>query len=230
MSEFNNLIELAQIPAGSFLMGSPKGKGCDDEMPQHLVTLSSFQMGKYPVTQAQYEAVMDENPSYFKGDNLPVDQVSWNDAIDFCERLSQLTGENYRLPTEAEWEYACRAGTTTPYSFGEELTQEDANFKSKSTSLVYIYPPNSFGLHDMHGNVWEWCQDVWHDNYEGVPTDGSAWLEGGDDRYRLLRGGSWNYNPRSCRSAYRYHYCNPDLRSLDIGFRVVCAAARTYIS
>jgi len=224
MSEFNNLIELVQIPAGSFLMGSPEGEGYDDEKPQHLVTLSSFQMGKYPVTQAQYEAVMGENPSHFDGDNLPVERVSWCDSVTFCQKLSKRTGQEFRLPTEAEWEYACRAGTTTPYSFGEELTQEDANFKSKSTSLVYIYPPNSFGLHDMHGNVWEWCQDIWCDNYDGAPSDGSACMGGGDDSFRLMRGGSWYYNPRYCRSASR-NCNNPDYRLNNLGFRVVCGLA-----
>jgi len=224
MSEFNNLIELVQIPAGSFLMGSPDGEGCDDEMPQHLVTLSSFQMGKYPVTQAQYEAVMSENPSYFNGDNLPVERVSWYDSVTFCQKLSKLTGQEFRLPTEAEWEYACRAGTTTPYSFGEELTQEDANFNSDRTSIVGSYPSNVFGLYDTHGNVWEWCQDIWCDNYEGAPTDGSVCMGGGDDSFRLVRGGSWYSNPRGCRSAYR-NYSLPDNRINYLGFRVVCGLA-----
>jgi len=226
MSDFKNLVELVQIPGGSFLMGSPEGEGYDDEKPQHLVNVPSFLMGKYPVTQAQYEAVMGENPSCFKGANLPVEMVSWNDAIEFCERLSQLTGASYRLPTEAEWEYACRAGTTTNYSFGEELTQEDANFDSDRTSPVGTYPPNSLGLHDTHGNVWEWCLDVWHDDYEGAPTDGSAWMEEGALSYRLLRGGSWGTDPWYCRSACR-NLNNPAYRYNYLGFRVVCAAART---
>jgi len=183
-------------------------------------------MGKYPVTQAQYEAVMGENPSYFKGGSLPVERVSWNSAIEFCERLSQFTGSSYRLPSEAEWEYACRARTTTPYYFGNVLSTADANFNSNSTVKVGTYPPNSFGLYDMHGNVWEWCLDVWHDNYKGAPSDGSSWMKEGDNNYLIIRGGSWLSSPRVCRSAFRYFY-SPDSRDLDIGFRVVCSAPRT---
>jgi formylglycine-generating enzyme required for sulfatase activity len=203
-------------------MGSPNGEGHDDEHPQRFVTVPSFQMGKYPVTQAQYEVVMDKNPSYFNGSELPVERVSWNDAVEFCEKLSQLTGMVYRLPTEAEWEYACRAGTTTRYSFGDKLTQDQANFDSDKTSPVGSYPPNNFGLYDMHGNVWEWCQDVWHDNYEDAPTDGSAWM--GCSKYRLLRGGSWGNLPRSCRSASRSD-SYPVYRYDFLGFRVVCGLA-----
>jgi formylglycine-generating enzyme required for sulfatase activity len=226
MSNFNNLIDLVQIPGGSFLMGSPNGEGYDDEYPQHLVEVPSFQMGKYPVTQDQYEVVMATNPSYFKGGDLPVERVTWNDAIDFCKKLSQLTGRLFRLPSEAEWEYACRAGTTTPYFFGDELTQDQANFDSDSPVKVGSYPPNTSGLYDMHGNVWEWCQDVRHDNYEGAPTDSSAWMEGYSD-YMLLRGGAWYHDPRDCRSARR-SYGFPGIRYIDIGFRVVCSAPRLF--
>jgi formylglycine-generating enzyme required for sulfatase activity len=222
MNDFNNLIAMAEIPGGSYLMGSPEGVDCDDELPQHIVNVPSFFMGKYLVTQDQYEAVMGENPSYFNGSNLPVEQVSWNDAVEFCERLSQLTGDNYRLPTEAEWEYACRASTTTFYYFGEELTRDQANFDSYRTSAAGIYPPNAFGLYDMHGNVWEWCQDVWHDNYDGAPTDGSAWIDDGDDRYRIIRGGSWRNNPVACRAPLRF-YRSPGDRYSFLGFRVVCS-------
>jgi len=222
MSEFNNLIELVQIPAGSFLMGSPEVY--DDERPQHLVNVPSFLMGKYTVTQAQYEAVMGTNPSYFEGSELPVEQVSWNDAVEFCDELSQLTGRQYRLPTEAEWEYACRAGTTTPYSFGEKLTHKQANFGSNQTSTVGIYLPNSFGLHDMHGNVWEWCLDVWHGNYEDAPSDGSAWITREESESRLMRGGSWLSTSGDCRSAYR-NFIHPNLRLNFLGFRVVCGLA-----
>jgi formylglycine-generating enzyme required for sulfatase activity len=224
MTDFIDAISMAEIPGGSFLMGSPEGEGEDDEYPQHLVEVPSFWMGVYPITQAQYQAVVGTNPSYSKGDTLPVESVSWDDAVEFCEKLSQLTGRPYRLPSEAEWEYACRAGTTTPFHFGEELTHEQANFNSKQTSPVGIYPPNNFGLYDMHGNVWEWCQDVWHDNYDGAPTDGSAWLTEGDD-CRIIRGGSLNFSPVLCRAPSR-DYGSPGVRDYDLGFRVVCSAPR----
>ena len=173
-------LELVRIPGGEFLMGSPEGEGSDNEKPQHKVTVPEFWMGKYPVTQAQYSAVIGKNPSHFKGKNLPVEQVNWNDAIEFCKRLSRKTGKSYRLPSEAEWEYACRAGTTTRYFFGDDLTQQQANFDLNlgKTSPVGTYPANAFGLHDMHGNVWEWCQDYWHGNYDGAPMDGRAWTKG----------------------------------------------------
>jgi formylglycine-generating enzyme required for sulfatase activity len=163
-----------------------------DEGPQHRVTIQSFWMGKYPITQRQWQAVMGENPSYFKGDNRPVENVSWEDVVAFCQRLSEKTGKTYRLPSEAEWEYACRAGTTTPFYFGETITTDLVNYHGEypyaaapegvyreETTEVGIFPPNAFGLYDMHGNVWEWCADPWHDNYNGAPTDGSVWQEGG---------------------------------------------------
>lgn len=215
-------LELVHIPAGTFLMGSPDSEpGRDlDESPQHEVRISAFAMGIYPVTQAQWQAVMGDNPSYFKGDNRPVETVSWHDAVEFCQKLSQQSGRTYRLPSEAEWEYACRAGTTTPYSFGESLAKSQANYDSGSTTDVGSFPPNDFGLYDMHGNVWEWCADDWHETYDGAPTDGSAWVEGGKSNQRLIfRGGSWGTFPRYCRSAYRNSY-DPDLRSDYIGFRV----------
>ncbi len=191
-------LEMVSLPAGQFLMGSPDS---DYEKPPHQVKVNSFAIGKYPVTQAQYEAVMGKNPSHFKNNswlknNLqnPVEQVSWNDAQAFCQKLSQITGKTYRLPTEAEWEYACRAGTTTPFYFGETITGELANYRAsetyageakgeyrEETTPVGQFPPNAFGLYDMHGNVWEWCADTWHDNYDGAPTDGSAWIKNGDD-------------------------------------------------
>jgi formylglycine-generating enzyme required for sulfatase activity len=207
-------------------MGSPNGEGYNDEHPQHLVNVPPFLMGRYPVTQAEYEALMATNPSRFKGADRPVERVSWNDAVRFCELLSHLskpTGQEYRLPSEAEWEYACRAGTTTLYYFGDELKRDQANFDSEQTSTVGSYPPNSFGLYDMHGNVWEWCQDVWHDNYEGAPTDGRAWMEG-DSEYRMLRGGSWYNLPGICRSACRF-YGAPGYQDGTLGFRVVCVFA-----
>jgi formylglycine-generating enzyme required for sulfatase activity len=233
-------IELIQIPAGAFLMGSPPDEAgrYHSERPQHLVTVPEFWMGKYPVTQAQYKAVMGENPSRFNGPNRPVEQVSWNDAVAFCEKLSQIAGRTYRLPSEAEWEYACRAGTTTPFYFGEIPTTDLANYDGnytygsepkgvyrKETTDVGTFPANQFGLHDMHGNVWEWCQDNWHKNYKGAPIDGSAWLEGGYQGRRVLRGGSWCDVPKVCKSAIRI-WLEPTCTDISVGFRVVCGSAR----
>jgi formylglycine-generating enzyme required for sulfatase activity len=236
-------LEMAVIPGGSFMMGSPENEAgsSDNESPQHQVTVPSFFMGKYPVTQAQYQAIMATNPSRFKGSNHPVQGVSWNNAVAFCEKLSQRVGKNYRLPSEAEWEYACRAGTTTPFHFGETITTDLANYDGNYTygqgpKGVYraetrvrgFGVANNFGLYDMYGNVWEWCQDNWHSNYEGAPTDGSEWLDIEENiNTRLLRGGSWFDHPGNCRSAVRYHY-NLDNDNNHIGFRVVCSgAART---
>jgi formylglycine-generating enzyme required for sulfatase activity len=235
-------LEMAAIPGGTFMMGSPENEEgrYDDESPQHQVTVPSFFMGKYPVTQAQYEAIMGTNPSHFKGSNRPVERVSWTNAVTFCKKLSQRTGKTYRLPSEAEWEYACRAGTTTPFHFGETITADLANYNGcytygqgpkgvsrKETREVGSFGvANNFGLYDMHGNVWEWCQDSWHSSYKGAPTDGNAWLDT-DTNVRLLRGGSWRYVPGNCRSACRYHN-DLDYHGNDFGFRVVCAgAART---
>ena len=197
-----DLIPLAFIPAGSFLMGSPEHEPhrSKTEGPQHEVTLAAFWMAKTPITQAQWREVaswprverdLDPDPSHFKGDNRPVEQVSWHDAMEFCHRLSQRTGKNYTLPSEAQWEYACRAGTTTPFHFGPTISTDVANYEGnyiygqgskgiyrKQTTDVASFPANAWGLHDMHGNVWEWCLDEWHDSYEGAPTDDSAWMEG----------------------------------------------------
>jgi formylglycine-generating enzyme required for sulfatase activity len=194
-------------------------------------------MAKYELTQAQYQAIIGSNPSYFQSNNRPVEKVSWNNAVIFCQRLSQKTGKNYRLPSEAEWEYACRAGTTTPFYFGESITTDLVNYDGnytyasapegknrQQTTDVGSFPPNASGLYDMHGNVWEWCLDDYIDNYSDAPRDGSA-LTGRSD-VKLLRGGSWDNYPATCRSAYRLdglgiYYGN-------IGFRVVCSgAART---
>ena len=246
-------LEMVMIPSGSFIMGSPETEegSTDDERPQHQVTIKAFCLGKYQVTQAQWKAVaafpqvnreLKPDPSRFKGDNRPVESVSWEDAVEFCDRLSKHTKRQYRLPSEAEWEYACRAGTTTPFHFGKTITTDLANYDGESTygqgpKGVYrkettevgsFGVANNFGLYDMHGNVWEWCQDDWHNNYEGAPTDGSAWLDNEESSNRkLLRGGSWDGNPGNCRSAYRGSYFL-DNDDLNIGFRVVCSgAART---
>jgi formylglycine-generating enzyme required for sulfatase activity len=233
-------LEMVAIPGGTFLMGSPETEQEPHgrESPQHKVTVKPFFMGRYPVTQAQWRVVaalpkvkhdLNPNPSYIKGDNRPVEQVSWYDAVEFCARLSQQTGREYRLPSEAEWEYACRAGTTTPFHFGETITTDLANHYGKSTSPVGSFQvANAFGLFDMHGNVWEWCADYWHSNYQGAPTDGSAWLNKNDNDYqsRILRGGSWFNGPYYCRSASRFNG-NAGLRFCSIGFRVVCGEPRT---
>jgi formylglycine-generating enzyme required for sulfatase activity len=241
-------LEMAAIPGGTFMMGSPENKAGrrDDKSPQHQVTIRSFFMEKYPVTQVQYQAIMGNNPSqfrsFFKGKNRPVEKVSWDDAVAFCQKLSQRTGRNYRLPSEAEWEYACRAGTTTPFHFGETITTDLANYngnytyeqepkgvsREKTTEVGSFGVANNFGLYDMHGNVWEWCQDHWHSNYEGAPTDGSAWLDiEKHTNRRLLRGGSWHGFPFYCRSAARGNYS--DNSHSAFGFRIVCGGAtRTY--
>jgi formylglycine-generating enzyme required for sulfatase activity len=297
-------LELMEIPGGTFTMGTEdeeierlvKKFGWDGyrrERPRHRVTVSSFYMGRYPITQAQWKAVasrtdlkveldLNPDPSYFKDPpkppleseasdsppfeggarggsptrwDRPVERVSWYDAIEFCARLSKLTGKEYRLPSEAEWEYACRAGTTTPFHFGETITGELANYNAsrtyadepkgeyrQQTTPVGQFPPNAFGLYDMHGNVWEWCLDPWHENYQGKPPrDGSVWdKNNNDNRYQSLlistkklltdkrdcvvRGGSWFDNPVFCRSAYRYNDARRDYRYDGFGFRVVCVS------
>ena len=209
-----------------------------DEGPQHKVHVPAFYMSQCPVTQAQWLAVslLDDverdfkpTPSSFKGDNLPVESVTWYEAVEFCARLSKHTGYEYRLPSEAEWEYACRAGTMTPYSFGDTISKAQVNHNEhyKQTTPVGKFPPNAWGLYDMHGNVWEWCQDHWHDSYDGAPPDGSAWIEGGSPGHRVLRGGSWDFFPWLCRSAFRdYDFIEPENRLHYVGFRVVCSAPR----
>jgi eukaryotic-like serine/threonine-protein kinase len=228
-------IELALIPAGTFQMGSPdteQGRS-SDEGPRHQVTLQSFYMSKYEVTQAQYQAVTGTNPSSFRGDDRPVENVSWFEAVEFCRLLSQMTGKEYRLPSESQWEYACRAGTTTAFAFGQTLTSEQANFDGnyqygitskgvfrQETTPVGSFQPNAFGLYDMHGNVSEWCQDWYHESYQGAPADGSAWESGGAQQFRIVRGGSWYIDAGNLRSADRYRL-DPNGRGNNFGFRVV---------
>jgi formylglycine-generating enzyme required for sulfatase activity len=224
------VLEMVRVPGGSFLMGSPREEeGREErESPQHRVAIAPFLMGKYPVTQSQYEAVMGNNPPGFQEDgaNHPVENVAWEEAIASCEKLSQQTKCTYHLPSEAQWEYACRAGTITPFHSGKTITTDLANCDEGATTAVGSFPPNAFGLFDMHGNLWEWCADHWHPNYQGAPTDGSAWTTGGDNSCGVLRGGFWGSLPHGCRSAVRYkdsHYA----RFYIIGFRVVCSSART---
>jgi formylglycine-generating enzyme required for sulfatase activity len=240
---------MVRINGGTFTMGSPANEpDRDDDEVQHRVTVSSFYMGKYEVTQKEYNEVMGTNPSYFKGDNFPVEKVSWYDAVNFCNRLSQkegltpaytINGENvtwnsnangYRLPTEAEWEYACRAGTTTPFSTGNNITTSQANYDGnypynsnakgtyrEKTTAVGSFSPNPWGLYDMHGNVYEWCWD-WYDAYKpDAQTDPRGASSGS---HRVLRGGSWYDSAQNLRSAYRY-YDTPSVRGGNVGFRLV---------
>ena len=238
-------LDMVYIPAGSFLMGSPDSEsGSNDrERPQHQVTIPPFFLGKYPVTQAQWRAVanlskikrdLDPDPSCFKGENRPVEQVSWYHAVEFCDRLSEYTGREYRLPSEAEWEYACRAGTTTPFHYGQTITSTLANYDAsdtyaeeekgeyrRKTTPVGSFSPNGFGLYDMHGNVWEWCADSYYNNYFGTPTDGSIWsLNDNHTDYFILRGGSWYEFPWNSRSAFCLGYIARDNIRNIVGFRV----------
>jgi len=267
-------LDMVAIPAGGFTMGSPadEPERRRNEQPQHNVTLAAFFIGVSPLTQAQWVAVMSEHPirirleldpspSFFKGVDLPVESITWNEAEEFCLRLAAITGRSYRLPSEAEWEYACRAGTATPFNFGPTITPELANYcgtggavcgdsdGKSAASDVYndvkyssgaygqgpigvfratttrpgTFPPNRFGLYDMHGNVWEYCLDKVTDSYADVPLDGTAYLSGPPDAQRILRGGSWSHNPAICRSAYR-DSIDPSLSGWQgrIGLRVVC--------
>jgi formylglycine-generating enzyme required for sulfatase activity len=264
------MLDMVKIPGGSFTMGSPEDeegrnwygevvdslRGTNVEGPQHTVSLDAFFIGKYPVTQAQWKAIaalpriqrnLTPDLANFKGDHRPVEQVSWNDANEFCQRLSKHTGRDYRLPSEAEWEYACRAGTITPFHFGPTITTGLANYAGidgkyqekilpgaygqgpkgkyrQQTTKVGRFPANTFGLYDMHGNVWEWCADHWHETYDGAPDDGSAWLSSEDNNLRLLRGGSWGYRPWYCRSALR-NWVARIFQSYYVGLRVVCASS-----
>ena len=235
-------LEMVKIPGGHFMMGSPEDEveRTEYEEPQHIVTISPFFMGKFPITQLQYQTIMGENPSRFKGINKPVESVSWDNAVDFCGRISKRTGKTYRLPSEAEWEYACRAGTTTPFHFGETINTDLANYDGNytygsapkgqyrnQTTDVGNFPANAFGLYDMHGNVWELCEDRWHENYNGAPYNGDAWVLSSNDHHsRLLRGGSWDFLPRNCRSAFRFRSERDNSDDI-IGFRVVVASSRT---
>ncbi|GAP96774.1 bifunctional serine/threonine-protein kinase/formylglycine-generating enzyme family protein [Leptolyngbya sp. NIES-2104] len=226
------LLEMVAIPGGTFPMGSPTSEKDreNDESPQRTVTVSAFFLGRYEVTQAQYEAIMGNNPSTFKGRKRPVEQITWNDAQEFCQKLNQRTGRKYRLPSEAEWEYACRAGTTTMFHFGASIdvislanygADQPKKFRRDQTTDVGSFPANAFGLHDMHGNVWEWCEDTYHASYQNAPIDGSAWISDNKNVNRLRRGGSWLNPARYCRSAFRGN-SEPNYRDGSFGFRVAC--------
>ncbi|MBS1787057.1 MAG: SUMF1/EgtB/PvdO family nonheme iron enzyme [Acidobacteria bacterium] len=246
-------IELVEIPSGDFTMGAPPNEISSEnsERPQHKVIVPQFWIGKYEVTQGQWRAVaklpkvnlnlkpisdLNLDPSYFKGDdNLPVEQVTWDEAVEFCARLAMKTGKPYRLPTEAEWEYAARAGTKTPFAFGETITPKIVNYngnypytnrypigenREKTVPVGSLGVANAFGIFDMQGNVREWCLDRWHDSYKnGAPTDGSAWESG--ERDRVSRGGSWDGDANDSRSAARITYNYQYIRPKGQGFRIV---------
>ncbi|NEO83618.1 MAG: formylglycine-generating enzyme family protein [Spirulina sp. SIO3F2] len=265
-------LELSRIPSGCFQMGSvrPDSEPDSTELPQHPVQVEAFLLGKFAVTQTQWAQVaalpkvaldLDPDPSFCKGAERPVDSVSWYEAMEFCARLSRYTGKHYRLPSEAEWEYACRGQTQSQYHFGDQIHPEWANYSplddlehsthteycGQSTPVGYFGTCNSFGLYDMHGNVWEWCADPWHERYRAwwgyqAPTDGQVWDAWHGDRYhdvlgniqglvrsersRVTRGGSWFNTSQFCRSASRYHrYAFVKLGHQ--GFRVCCSLAKS---
>jgi formylglycine-generating enzyme required for sulfatase activity len=216
-------LDMVYVAGGKFMMGSPLSEkdSRDRERPQHEVTVPSYWMGKYAVTQEQWEAVMGDNPSQFKGAKRPVESVSWTKCKEFCKKLSLKIGTTYRLPSEAEWEYGCRAGTTTAFHSGETITTDLANYRGtviyaeegmglyrQETIEVGTFPPNNFGLYEMHGNVWEWCEDEWIER-------------------RVLRGGSWINYPYFCRSALRHGSNRADVSNC-FGFRLVCLVGRTF--
>ncbi len=253
---------LVAIAGGQLLMGAPQTEEGwhPNQGPVHTVAIAPFWMSQYPVTQAQWRVVaalppvkcaLPEAPACFSGDKRPVEQVAWAEAVEFCDRLSRVTQRRYRLPSEAEWEYACRAmvaaeAPTLPFHFGATITTDLANYsgvdwefngkvcnkgaygqgptgcdRRETTEVGSFGVANAFGLYDMHGLVREWCADCWHDSYAGAPTDGRVWIEGGNCQQRVLRGGSWNGGPRTCRSAFRSK-ANCDSHLYDIGFRIVC--------
>ena len=237
-------IDLVRVPAGSFVMGSPDAETDRDpvEGPQHKVTIGHpFWVGKFEVTQAQWVGVAGPNQSQFQKlpdhDGLPCECVSWTDCQKFCDAASKATGRHFRLPSEAEWEYAARGGTTAAFGVGpgNALSSTRANFNGTApygdapagpqrdrTTAGGTFAPNAFGLCDTVGNVNEWCQDVYHDSYDGAPTDGSAWVVGGvKPNLRVYRGGAYNNDASSCRSAVRYASDAADTRNSTLGFRIV---------
>lgn len=238
------ILEMVTIPGGKFLMGSPEAGNPrnSEEKPQHLVTIKPFLMSKYPITQAQWRKIarlpkvnqkLKRPSSPAEEKNHPVTEVSWYDAVEFCDRLSQKTDRKYCLPSEAEWEYACRAGTTTPFHFGKTITKDLANYDcnysyagepkgipfNKTTPVGY-FKANNFGLFDMHGNVWEWCLDHWHENYDDAPINENEWLDLSQHKTRVMRGGSFKNDPGMCRSSSRHHQTGNEMFP-HVGFRIV---------
>ncbi len=236
MRDCNVCPDLVSIPAGNFMMGSAKTEADREtsEGPQRRVNVGAFLLGKFEVTQGQWKKVMGNNPSIHAqcGDDCPVDNISWDNAHEYIKKLTEVSGKSYRLPTEAEWEYASRGGSTTPFYTGTTITTEQANFDGtfshkggakgawrQASIPVGSFPANPWGLHDMLGNVSEWTQDVWHENYDGAPMDGSSWSAGGDQLRRVVRGGSWYSYGRSLRSATRIAYTRGN-RLHSLGLRV----------
>lgn len=226
-------LELVQVPSGAFLMGSLRGQGYPDETPQHFVQVWPFWISRSAITQEQWLAVMGTLPCRFKGPKLPVDTVNWMEANRFCEKLAGRTRHAIHLPSEAQWEYACRADAKTAFSFGPTLTSDLANYNGEFTYRaepkgIYrhvttpggTFPPNAFGLYDMHGNLWELCADAWHADYGGAPADASPWVSGTPDEFRVARGGSWHDIPAVCRSAARLKVKSSDGDEMT-GFRVI---------
>jgi formylglycine-generating enzyme required for sulfatase activity len=225
--------DMVAIKGGTFQMGSPKTEPeRNDDEKQHKVMVTDFQMSKYEVTQAQWQAVMGKNPSNFKGDNLPVEQVSYNDVQDFINKLNAQMGKTYRLPTEAEWEYAARAGTTTPFYTGNCINSEQTNYEGtgdnncgvkigvfkETTVAVGSYPANPWGLYDMAGNVWEWTCSAYDKNYGG--SEKQCYSNNDANNRPVIRGGSWNFGAKDLRSATRSGIYTPDDRYIYIGFRL----------
>jgi formylglycine-generating enzyme required for sulfatase activity len=259
--DFDGAPQMIVVPAGEFMMGSPDGEGDNSERPQHKVTIKNpFAVGMAPVTRGEFAAFIEatnykiesgarvwnvqewkddpskswRDPGFQQGDDHPVVCVNWHDVQAYVKWLRERSGgKAYRLLSEAEWEYCCRAGTTTQYSAGDTITEAQANFNrnTNGTRPVSKSPPNRWGLRDMHGNVWEWCEDTWHENYEGAPSDGSAWLPNRASRRsnqsssRVVRGGSWDNLPGGLRSARRYRVAS-EIRDRNLGFRL----ARTLTS
>ena len=231
--------EMVRVASGQFSMGSPNS--LFSEGPSHLVVIrADFLLGLHPVTQRQWQAVMQDNPSGFPDSpSHPVESVNWDRAVEFCARLTEIWGKSVRLPSEAEWEYACRAGTETDFFFGawgpfadsteipaetQRMLSEFAWFDLNSrgrTHPVSMLRPNPWGLHDMIGNVWEWCADVWHDDYLGAPDDAAPWSKAtARQPYQCLRGGAWDMDAFRCRSSYR-SFDHRELATRKIGLRIV---------
>ncbi|MDY6783610.1 MAG: formylglycine-generating enzyme family protein [Cyanobacteriota bacterium] len=251
-------LEMVALPAGTFIMGADESElgWHATQSPPHSVSLPNFFISKFPITQAQWQTVaafekveieLQPLPSCFIGRDRPVEQISWYEAVEFCARLSRRSGREYRLPSEAEWEYCARGGTTTPFHFGETITTDLANYsgtnweydgricasgaygegplgedRRETTSVGYFQVANPFGLYDIHGLVREWCADPWHSRYDGAPDDGTVWTARGSGEKYIVRGGSWNAAPKLCRSAYRSRF-DRDGSLYDIGFRVACS-------
>ncbi|NEZ54164.1 SUMF1/EgtB/PvdO family nonheme iron enzyme [Adonisia turfae] len=242
----NVYLDMVKIPSDHFSMGASRSD-------RHRVKVPSFFMSKYPITQEQWKFIsrldssqdiskegeysyikykmytMRSNTSLCKDNRLPVENICWFEAVEFCTRLSKLTNRQYRLPSEAEWEYACRAGTTSYFHFGNCLTPDLASYLPYSlrgwrlrATIVGRFPANNFGLYDMHGNVWEWCQDTWHQNYQGAPNDGSARDSKNFSSHKVIRGGAWYCIPRLCRSTYRHRF-DSMYSDHSIGFRICCS-------